>query len=332
MESTDSQVYLCHSDDDGKSWSTPTTLHDKLPAYTETCRISCMKDGEVVLLLSESERLDPRVGATNPKNLGHVPTKLSLFRSNDAGIIWDGPEIIEPPLVGPTFELCSPIVELSDGRWLLPTSTWRGWDGEEPNGMKAVAFVSEDRGRSWSRFVDVMNRVDERILFWEQKICEIDQGRLLAAAWTHVETTRSDLTNHFAVAKRDSLQFSEPEPTALCGQTPELLHLEENRVLCVYRRTDEPGLWACIVEIDSKNRWQTVYQQCLWQPALLAARKVGHSLVEEFRALKFGAPSLVRLDDQSIFLSFWCVEDCVSNIRWIRLRYDRNGSDDGDLN
>ena len=323
MECMDSQVYLSQSGDGGKSWSAPAALHEKSRQHTETCRITRMRDGEVVLLLSESERLDPAVGATNPKNLGHVPTRLSLFRSIDDGTSWQGPEVIEPPLIGPTFELCSPIVELSDGRWLLPTSTWRGWNGDEPNGMKAVVFVSEDRGRNWPQFIDVMSRVDQRILFWEQKICEIDGGRLLAAAWVHAETTRSDLPNHFAVAHSDSLRFSEPEPTPLCGQTPELLHLEESRVLCVYRRTDQPGLWACIVDIDQDDEWRTLHEQCLWQPALPPSRQVGQSLVEEFRGLKFGAPSLVWLDDQTILLTFWCVEDCVSNIRWIRLRCDR---------
>ena len=326
FECVDCQVYLCRSRNGGQTWSTPVALHEKSPQHTETCRIARMRDGQIVLLLSESQRLDPASGPTNPANLGHVPTRMSLLRSSDGGLTWQEQEPVEPPLAGPTFELCSPIVELADGRWLLPTSTWRGWDGDEPNGMKAVAFVSEDQGRTWPRFVDVMNRVNERILFWEQKICEIDDGRLLAAAWVHDENTGTDRPNHFAVARVDGLRFAEPRPTPLQGQTPELLALEANRVLCVYRRTDEPGLWACLADIDRDDNWQPRHEQCLWRPALPPPRQAGQGLVEEFRGLKFGAPSLVRLNDQTILLAFWCVEDCVSNIRWFRLRYHRSGA------
>lgn len=323
MESTDCQVYLSHSEDNGISWSAPAAFRGKSQQHTETCRISRMRDGEIVLLMSESQRSDPTVGATNPKTLGHVPTRLSLYRSTDSGSSWCGPETIRPPLVGPTFELCSPIVEISDGRWLLPTSTWRGWDGEEPNGMKAVAFVSEDRGRSWPHFIDVMNRADERLLFWEQKICVIEHKQLLALAWTHSETMRCDLPIHFAVAQIDSLHFSEPEPTPLCGQTPALLHLGGGHVLCVYRRTDDAGLWACILEVGRDGTLRQMSEQRLWRPAL-APRKFEPGLVEELRGLKFGAPSLTWLDHKTILLAFWCVEDCVSNIRWIRLRYECN--------
>ena len=39
-------------------------------------------------------------------------------------------------MAGPSFELCAPVTLLGDGRWLLPTSTWRGWDGALPNGHR----------------------------------------------------------------------------------------------------------------------------------------------------------------------------------------------------
>lgn len=321
IEAMDCQVYLTRSDDEGKTWQPPVPLHEKSLRHTETCRISRMHDGEIVLLLSESERLEPNVGATNPANLGHVPTRLSLFRSVDDGASWQGPEPLEPPLIGPTFELCTPIVQLTDGRWLLPTSTWRDWNGFQPNGMKAVAFVSDDRGRTWQSSIDVMNGVAQGILYWEQKICEMGGGRCLAVAWTHVEETRTDLPNSFALASTDALKFSTPESTGLIGQTPALLHLGGNAVLCIYRRMDHPGLSACLVEIDDNGAWHTKHEQLLWQPAQLATRRSGQHLVEEFRGLKFGAPSLVRLADNEILVAFWCVEDCVANIRWIRLHW-----------
>jgi len=44
------------------------------------------------------------------------------------------------------------------------------------------------------------------------------------------------------------------------------------------------------------------------------------SKVEQFQRLKFGYPSILRLSQDEYLISFWAVEDCISNIRWFRLR------------
>lgn len=321
MEAIDGQVHLSRSDDGGQTWSEPTPAHEKSPGHCETGKITHLGGGRVVLLLSESERPDPAVGSVNPANLGHVPTRLSLLRSNDDGRSWSAPRVIEPPLVGPTFELCTAITVLPDGRWLLPTSTWRGWDGDEPNGMKAVAFVSDDAGRTWGGYVDVMDGTGRGVLFWEQKIVTLGDGRLFALAWAHVEADRSDLANHAAVAEAEALKFSPAAPTPLRGQTPSLLALGGDEVLCVYRRTDEPGLWAAKLRVGpgAEAEVEVLGQRCLWRPMLPPKHEPGGGLVEEFRGLKFGAPCLLRKNDDEVYCAFWCVEDGVANIRWITL-------------
>ena len=70
--------------------------------------------------------------------MGFVETELTIMRSVDKGRTWNVPQTFEPPLTGPSFEMCCPIRILSDGRWIIPTSTWRSFDGYCPNGMKAV--------------------------------------------------------------------------------------------------------------------------------------------------------------------------------------------------
>jgi len=41
--------------------------------------------------------------------------------------------------------------------------------------------------------------------------------------------------------------------------------------------------------------------------------------VHNFNVLRLGAPCITSLADGTIFIAFWCYEDCVSNIRWYKL-------------
>jgi hypothetical protein len=36
-------------------------------------------------------------------------------------------------------------------------------------------------------------------------------------------------------------------------------------------------------------------------------------------ALKFGFPNLQLLPNGDILAAFWCCEDCIYNIRWLRI-------------
>src|SRR5690606_12715178 len=139
------------------------------------------------------------------------------MRSRDGGRTWSEPVTLDPPLVGPGFELCTPITHLPDGRWVLPTATWRGWDGELPNGNRMVAFVSEDRGRTWPRYLDVMRHPRDEVNYWESKIVALPDGRLVAVAWSYDEKQDRHLPVHYAVSADGGASWSPPTPTPLAG-------------------------------------------------------------------------------------------------------------------
>lgn len=47
------------------------------------------------------------------------------------------------------------------------------------------------------------------------------------------------------------------------------------------------------------------------------------NMARNFNVLRFGAPCMVRLADGTVFVAFWCYEDCVSSIRWFRFAVQR---------
>jgi BNR repeat-like domain len=321
FESADCHTNVCRSTDNGETWALegaiyPGTL-DRLTS--DSARLTALPDGSLVAFVVRSDRTDyPDEGLANADTLGFVPTELLLVRSQDGGRTWGEPTPFVAPLEGPSFELCCPITVLRDGRWVLPTSTWPDWDGRCPNGIKMIALVSHDAGKTWPAYWDVMQEPEGRVFFWESKIVELNDGRLLAVAWTYDDAVKKDRPNHFSVSSDGGQTWSAPASTGLIGQTLTPLVLPDGRVLCVYRRMDKTGLWANLSHFEG-DTWVNDGDAPLWGAGADDLTATSDDMVHNFNVLRFGAPCMTRLEDGAVFVAFWCYEDCASVIRWIKL-------------
>ena len=319
VESLDYATYVVHSSDDGAHWTVPRRMFfDCVERRTShSVRIGQVSGGVLTAFGGRFYRDNPELGLTNRDNLGYVPMDLIYLESRDGGQSWGGPRTIRPPLVGPAFEVCHRIVELRDGRWLAPTATWKGWDGSAPHGMRAVALVSADRGRTWPSWLTVFDQSADGVVSWEQGLTQLLDGRLLAMVWSFDERTGRSLPNRFAISA-DGRTFGPPREAGLSGETAKLITLADGRVLCMRRRLDQPGLWATLARIDGEQ-WVTLAEIPVWQGT--SSGMHGHlPSSDELSALKFGFPSMVQRPDGEVFAVFWCVEDSLHVVRWARLR------------
>jgi hypothetical protein len=315
VESLDYHTCQSRSNDRGRTWSEPVPLFQDTSSRrsTHSVRIGAVGEGLLVGLGARFYRDDPNEGLVNRANLGYVPMDLFLLRSTDEGRTWKGPQTLAPPLVGPAFELCHRIVELADRRWLAPTSTWKGWNGESPHGMQAVALVSHDRGRTWPEYLRVIDQTSRGAISWEQGLAQLPDGRIVAIVWSFDETSGKSLPNRYAVS-RDGRTFSPPRENGMQGETAKLVALADGRLLCLYRRLDQPGLWAQLARIDGEE-WVRLEEVPLWQGAV-SGMSAGRNSGDELSGLKFGYPSMVELENGQVLAVFWCVEDCQHVIRW----------------
>ncbi|MDZ4697756.1 MAG: sialidase family protein [Deltaproteobacteria bacterium] len=319
FESVNLRVHLSESNDLGETWQ-PLGSPAPLPVNaltSESGRLTVLNDGELLLLLVRHDRsAHPDMGLAEPVNFGFAPMKFCIARSSDQGRTWTTPTNIAPPLDGPAFEMCSPITLLATRRWLLPTSTWRGWDGALHNGNQMCAFISKDAGATWPRCVTVMRDPKDCVRYWESKIHRRPDRSLLAVAWAHDESTGADLANQFSLSFDEGETWSAPASTGLQGQTLTSTVLPDGSVLSAYRRLDRQGLWLNLARIDA-DRWVNLAEQPLWGHESIVTDTTG-TLARRFQTLKFGAPSVTRLGNGQVFVAFWCYEDNVSIIRWFK--------------
>lgn len=321
MEAFDVRSCVCRSEDEGHTWTAPAPLplpFDSDRPFTTTCRTARISDDAIVSLATRFDRSRQEHGLANPQTDGFVETEFYLLRSNDNARTWSSPERIKLPVPWDRFESCSPVIAVNDTHWILPTSVWRDWDGNCPLGLKAVAFISDDGGVTWGDCVDVMDGVEQGIAYWEQKQVVLSDGRLLAVCWAYDLNEGKSLMNRYAISTSQGASFTFPADTPLHGETCTPLALDGNCILCAYRRTDERGLWAHLARIENDS-WMPLADAPLWGTERVSYTKRASGAFDQFSTLQFGYPQMVRLAGGDIFLVFWCVENCVANIRWVRL-------------
>ena len=324
FEAPNCHTYVARSTDNGETWRLEGPIYQGTPdrLTSDACRITALPGGEVVAFMVRADRTDhPDEGLTSHETLGFVPTELLILRSGDYGHTWSEPETLTPPLVGPSFEMCCPITPLSDGRWILPTATWHDWDGNCPNGLQMVAFVSDDRGQSWPAYWTVMRDPQQHIIYWESKVVELPDGRLLAAAWAYDKDAAKDHPNQYTLSSDSGKTWSAPRSTGLLGQTLTPFALDDGRILCVYRRMDQAGLWANNSHLEG-DKWVNDAAEPLWGAQVAGLTSTTANMAQNFNVLRFGAPCITRLQDGTLFVAFWCYEDCVCVIRWFKLQID----------
>jgi len=324
-ESLDYRTYKARSVDDGGSWDFEGRL---VPGETErpsTHSIRVSRFGEELIGFGHRAwRDNPNEGVLSRENLGYVPMDLVLVRSGDGGRTFSTMEVIEPPLVGPGFEVCHSVVELAGGRWLAPTSTWRGWDGDLPNGEKGLVLISDDQGIGWPTFGVTFDGSAEAVIHWEQSAVALADDRVLVVSWVYHPESGAHLPNRYTISRDQGESFASARELGLVGQTCKACALEDGRLLFVYRRVDCPGLWAQLAELKGDSV-ALAEELPLWGTSLIGSGMTGTgNRSDELSGLHFGFPQMVQKDDGSILLVFWGHEDEVSKIHWMRIELDLN--------
>ena len=317
----DYRTLAARSLDGGVTWALEgPLLRIPPPATTHSIRTARLSDGSVIGFGLMNLIEDPEAGVVNRETFGRIPGELFLVRSDDEGRTWSDAQHIEPPLVGPSWEICHPVVELRSGRLLLPTATWRGWNGESPSGEQSPVFISEDGGRSWPTFGTPFDGRETGLTHWEQSVVQLQDERILAVSWVYDIETGKTHPSEYAISTDGAETFTPPLHTGFQAQTCKIIQLMDGRVLAIYRRHDRPGLWATLAHLEGE-RWANLSNLSVWQGSEsgMSGEGVG---VDELMGLKFGYPSPKQLASGEVLVLFWCEENGATHIRWTRLAVD----------
>lgn len=318
VEAFDYHTVQARSTNAGESWSLEGPLLQEAPELTtHSIRTSRCRDGSIIGF-GGFYRRTAEEDLVNRETFGLVPVDLFFVRSDDNGKSWTTPAPIEPPLRGPSWEICHSIVETRSGDWLAPTSTWRGWSPKDYPGDRAVVLISRDKGASWKDYGTTFDGRRNNLSYLEQSVIEMDDGLLLAVAWVYELENGVTKPSVYGLSADGGKTFTAPRITGFEAQTCKVIQLFDGRLLCVYRRNDEPGLWYSLSQLHEET-WTNLGQGRLWAGAE-SGMKGDKNHVDELSGLKFGHPTIRQISPEEVLILFWCQEDCLTGIRWIKLQ------------
>jgi hypothetical protein len=236
-------------------------------------------------------------------------------RSGDGGRTWSPAEVVPAP-IDCGWEVSNPIVELRDGRWLAPAATLAHKDRL---GERVVLFVSPDRGRTWPEMITVFRDPSGRRGFFEQKVIELEPGRLLATSWTVELGSYADLENHYALSADGGRTWTDALATGMRGQTLTPLGLGGDRVLVLYnRRYGRQGIQGAIIRVSPRG-WTVEHEETVWDARAFGEARRSRG-TDEFESFAFGLPAAVRVDPETVLALYWCRPGERCMVRWTRLR------------
>lgn len=317
--SEDETTYVARSVDRGRQWELIGPLFDKaeagLPYSSDYLKPTALSDGSGIAMGYRFLRENADQPVVNPETDGLVPGENVVAFSTDEGQTWSTPRALG--LTRPEFlELPGGCVQLRNGDIVASGYPFPAWDGTSTSGNIGILLRSTDMGKTWDDRTLFYQSPEGKVAPYESRLCEMQDGRIVALVWAFDMDAHSSLTNQVTVSHDNGMTWSEPIDTGISSQASNVLWLGGDRLLTIHcHRESDVGLYVRVVDFAG-DRWKVLKEKNIWDRTTAQAF-VG--LGSEESGLKFGQPSLLSLGED-ILATHWAFEDDRGRILTHRLR------------
>lgn len=317
FESSDHHLEQALSRDGGRSWQWLGPVYDHaglaLPyPFTDSAKPTRLDRDSLLAVGYGFVRDRPEMDLSGyAKQFGHFPEcRNFVMHSADGGRNWSLPQWISHPYSG--MEISGPALKLRSGEVLFFASPFE----LRPDDQKGLCFSGGKTGREWHEVGEFFRMPG--VAAWEVRGVQLPSGRIVLVFWAYDLARQQHLNNHLVWSDDDGRHWSTPCDTGLPGQAANLLPDGDGLLMIQTRRAqDDCGLYLSRLEFrgGAVRRSATV-------PLMSAAdlASASGSIEKQFRSLKFGQPSLLRLEDGTFLVFFWQAEQECYKVRVRGLR------------
>ncbi len=195
------------------------------------------------------------------------------------------------------------------------------WNGSNPSGKNGILLRSQDQGLTWSDDTCYFMSKSGSVLPFETRFCEMLDGRIISIVWAHDACLGKNLPNQITISEDSGRTWTSPIDTGIPGQASNLIPLEANRLLTIHaQREGQVGLYVRIVKLVD-NKFQILAEKNIWDKA--ASVNIA-SYLDMSNSLRFGQPSLIKLNQDDFLAIHWAILEGQGKVLVHRLRIAGN--------
>ena len=315
-------MYVSRSSDLGETWQFQGPMYDTETAavdfeFDESVKPLVLKDGTLVALGYRFNRPDMDAPIVNPKTGGFMWGPNIVSFSKDNGKTWTVPEAIDLAMPE-ALEIAGSAIQTRAGDIIAIGSVFKQWDGTNPTGQVGILVRSKDNGASWDSLLYYRDRIKETSPF-EARICEMQDGRLVAIVWAFSHKDQLNYPNQVVVSHDSGYSWSDPIDTGHMAQSTGLMWIQDDLLMTIHchRAGEDVGLYVRLVDFTD-DKWNVVEEQIIWNPAQTQSN--AGTIADQVGALEFGQPELLRLNNGDILGYHWGKENGLAKIKSHRLK------------
>jgi hypothetical protein len=328
--SASSTIRLCRSGDGGCTWDAiPLEFVKELhgvPGSLSCAELVEVAPGRLLLFATWFNRSDPSLSLFDAASGGILPSRQVFAVSSDEGETWSAwHDLPTGALRG--CSLTGPVIQWPDGTLAVAFESYKEAGDPAPGHHSAWIVVSRDGGNSFSEPLLVARHPEDRIYYWDQRLCAAPEpGRFAAMFWSHDLAAQKDLNVHFCTAElnQNSIVGAPPAVLPIAGQICAPLYCPDGRLLAFVVNRSQPGTMSLWCSPDGGTNWPEDERLIVHTHDERAALTQGTDHIdfnqywEDMGRWSFGHPALRLLPDGRLLLAWYAgTPDCMS-IHWAR--------------
>ena len=313
FDAADARVHVARSSDNGSTWSAPVRLNQNevTPEESESFKPLLLQDGSLLATGYVFVRPTPLTHVVDPVTLELLRLRNKTATSTDGGRTWSVPAYFD--VEGAPLELSGPCIQLASGRIIGATAPFHlGKDGHV-----GWVIASDDNGASWTKLSEFFRSPAGNVSTWESRICDIGNGRVAVIFWAYDNAAGTNLNNHFVISNDGGESFEPAIDTGIRGQASNLMSLGGDKILTIHSHREAPA-GLIVRRVDVGNGGFTVEEEL----NLFADDAMGSdsaNIKKQFGTLKFGQPSLLKLQNGEVLAACWSFENAQHVIKGYRI-------------
>jgi len=328
MSNAGQRVLLTRSDDEGRTWSSPRepfppiTLSGK-PGRMRTGGLVALDERRLLAALAWIDASAPDAPYFNEATEGLLDTRILLAESDDAGVTWSSPRLLDTsPFEVPT-PLTGPPLRLPDGELICQFELNKPYDDVGLWRHASVLMFSKDGGHTWPRYSIVAQDPENKVFYWDQRPSILADGRIFDVFWTFDRETAAYRNIHARESRDAGRTWPDLWDTGVPGQPGPVFALPDGSLAMPFvDRTAAPAI-KLRRSTDGGHAWPRESEVILYASegrSQTAAKTSMQDAWAEMYAFSVGLPSAAPLPGGGALVVYYAgPRTDTTAIHWARI-------------